>query len=236
MKHLSARGPVLPFVNVRSCTASARRGKGCPPGAHAVAVGAAHRLHCAARSGVAPLNSLRSLRSLRSNRRGESVDEARAARAPTPALRCSSPPKSRPAGSPCREVHGYCCSRQTPPRWLQRRARAGRSAPRRRREAQGSWPRAQRASRTVSSRLFERRERSERSELSDVAMRPSIAGESQLRCDRRGEALRPARARLCRTYRGIQRGQSKAASGRLRTPKTTAAFHPSRKALSAMDH
>ncbi|HWI11809.1 MAG TPA: hypothetical protein VNU48_10800, partial [Burkholderiaceae bacterium] len=42
-----------------------------------------HRLHCAARSGVAPQNSLRSLRSLRSNSRGESVYEARAARAPT---------------------------------------------------------------------------------------------------------------------------------------------------------
>ena len=123
----SACGPVLPFVGDRSCLASARRGKGCPPGAHAVAVGAAHRLHCAARSGVAPLNSLRSLRSLRSNRRGESDDEARW-RAPTPALRCSSPPKSRPAGSPCREVHGRWCLLQTPPRWLQRRVRAGRSA------------------------------------------------------------------------------------------------------------
>ena len=159
-------GPVRPFVNGCSGAASARRGKGSPPGAHAVAVAAARRLHCAARSGVAPPNSLRSLRSLRSNKRGESVDEARAAHAPTPALRCSSPPKSRPAGSPC-EVHGYCCSRQTPPRWLQRRVRAGCGAPVRRRGAQGSWPRAQRASTTDSSRLFERRERSERSELSD---------------------------------------------------------------------
>jgi len=162
----SAFCPLLSFVSVRHRTASARRGKGCPLGAHAVAVGAAHRLHCAARPGVAPPNSLRSLRSLHSDNRGESVLDARW-RAPTPALRCSSPPKSRPAGSPCREVHGCCCSRQTPPRWLQRCVRAGCGAPVRRRGAQGSWPRAQRASKTDSSRLFERRERSERSELSD---------------------------------------------------------------------
>jgi hypothetical protein len=197
----------------RSGTASARRGKGSPPGAHAVAVAAARRLHCAARSGVAPLNSLRSLRSLRSNRRGESVDEARAAHAPTPALRCSSPPKSPPPGSACREVHGYGCSNQTPPTCLQRRARAGRSAPRRRREAQGSWPRAQRASMTDSSRLFERRERSERSELSDVATRPSIAGKSVRSADRRGEALRPARARLCRAERCMRTRMSKFGAG-----------------------
>ena len=162
-----AVGPLLPFVDVGSCGGSAHRGKGSPPGAHAVAVAAARSLHCAARSGVAPPNSLRSLRSLRSNTRGESVDEARAAHAPTPALRCSSPPKSRPAGCPCREVHGGWCSFQTPPRLLQRRVRAGCGAPLRRRGAQGSWPRAQRASTTDSSRLFERRERSERSELSD---------------------------------------------------------------------
>ena len=119
---MAAVGPLRLFVNVRSCTAAARRGKGSPPGAHAVAVGAAHRLHCAARSGVAPPNSLRSLRSLRSDTRGESVDEARAAHAPTPALRCSSPPKSRPAGSPRREIHGRWRSLQRPPRGLPARA------------------------------------------------------------------------------------------------------------------
>jgi len=156
-----------PLVNGCTRTASAHRGKGNPPGAHAVAVGAVHRLHCAARSGVAPPNSLRSLRSLRSDNRGESVYEAHAAHAPTPALCCSSPPKSRPAGSPCREVHGWWCSLPVLQPWLQRRVRAGCGAPLRRRGAQGSWPRAQRASTTDSSRLFERRERSERSELSD---------------------------------------------------------------------
>jgi hypothetical protein len=167
MHWVSADGrALLPFVNVRIHTASARRGKGSPPGAHAVAVGAAHRLHCAARSGVAPPNSLRSLRSLRSDTRGESVVDARW-RAPTPALRCSSPPKSRPASSPCREVHGWWCSLPVLQPWLQRRVRAGCGAPVRRRGAQGSWPRARRASLSDSSRLFERSERGERSELSD---------------------------------------------------------------------
>ena len=147
-----------------SARAKARAGR---PRRFAEAVSAALRLHCAARSGVASPNSLRSLRSLRSNNRDESVHEARAARAPTPALCCSSPPKSRPAGSPCREVHGWWCSFQTSPQWPQRRVRAGRGAPVRRRGAQGLWPRVQRASTSDSSRLFERRERSERSELSD---------------------------------------------------------------------
>jgi hypothetical protein len=75
-----------------SASLSARRGKGCQPGAHSVAVDAARRRHCAARSRVAPQNSLRSLRSLRSDIRGESVHDARAQHAPAPALRCSSPP------------------------------------------------------------------------------------------------------------------------------------------------
>ncbi len=60
----------------------------------------------------------------------------------------------------------------------QRRVRPGRSAPLVRREAQGLRPRAQRDSSTDSSRLSERRERSERSEFRDAAARPSIAGQS----------------------------------------------------------
>ena len=220
MESLSATavGPLWLFANGHSCLAPARRGKGCPPGAHAVAVGAAHRLHCAARSGVAPLNSLRSLRSLRSNRRGESVHEARAAHAPTPALRCSSPPKSRPAGSPCREVHGGWCSLPTSLRWLQRRVRAGCGAPVRRRGAQGSWPRAQRASTTDSSRLFERRERSERSELSDGprdrAPQGSRSFAATASAKRRGL---PARA-FARADRRTHSGRSRTAQGRKRTP------------------
>jgi len=74
-----------------------------------VAVGAARRLHCDAHAAVAPQNSLRELRSLRSNTRGESVYEARW-RAPTPALRFSSPQKSPPPGAACREGHQPWCT------------------------------------------------------------------------------------------------------------------------------
>src|SRR5262252_2237944 len=59
----------------------ASRGGRCPPVRSTVAVDAAHRLRCAARSGVAPRNSLHSLRSLRSDRRGELDFWKRAARA-----------------------------------------------------------------------------------------------------------------------------------------------------------
>jgi len=85
----------------------ARRGRRYPAGAHAAAVCASLRLHCDARSGVASQNSLRSLCSLRSNSRDESVDEARAARAPTPALCFSSPQKSPLPGTTCREDHRW---------------------------------------------------------------------------------------------------------------------------------
>jgi len=63
------------------------------------AVGAAHRLPCAARPGVARRNSLRSLRELRSDNRREN-DGRSALRAPTPRLRCSAPPKSPPSAAP----------------------------------------------------------------------------------------------------------------------------------------
>jgi len=153
-------------TSARSELASARRARGHPAAAHAGAAGAARRLPCDARAEVAPHNSLRSLRSLRSDRCGESVHEARAARAPTSALRFSALPKSPPPGAPCREAQPRrpACP---PPTLPKRGVRAGCSAPWRRREAQGSWPRAQRASSTSSSHLSERSERSERSELCD---------------------------------------------------------------------
>ncbi len=59
----------------------------------------------------------------------------------------------------------------------------------------------QRAARSssFSSPLFERRERSERSEFGDAAARPSTAGQSaRSALDRSSEALRPAPTRLCR--------------------------------------
>ena len=58
------------------------RGRRCPAGAHAGAVSASLRLHCAAHIWVAPQNSLRALWALRSDNCGESVYEARYARRP----------------------------------------------------------------------------------------------------------------------------------------------------------
>jgi hypothetical protein len=70
----------------------ARRGGRYPVGAPTVAVGAARRLRCDARSAVAPRNSLRS------DNPGESDHEARAARVPTAllALQAASGPRARP--------------------------------------------------------------------------------------------------------------------------------------------
>jgi len=177
----------------------AHRGRRCPLGAHAGAVGAVRRLHCDARARVVPQNSLRSLRSLRSNSRGKSDHEARS-RAPTLALRFSSPQKSPPAGSACREAHPWFVPSRRAPSVQQWHARAGEGAPLRCREAQGSWPRAQRASSSDSSTLSERSDRRERSEFGDGAARPSIAGKSARSADRRGEAPQPARACLCRAH------------------------------------
>jgi hypothetical protein len=77
----------------------ARRGGRYPEWAHDGTAGAARRLHCDARAEVAPHNSLRSRCSLRSDKCGESDHEARAARAPTSALRFSSSHKSPTPGT-----------------------------------------------------------------------------------------------------------------------------------------
>jgi hypothetical protein len=188
-----------------------------------VAVFAALRLRCGARPSVASQNSLRELRSLRSNKCDESEDEARCARrlkswpcrprrarrpgrsqgrvGPQDRLCPCSPPRrhtNRPHRAPPAALHRWCPSLRTPNAALQRRVRAGRGAPVERREAQGSWPRAQRGSLTDSSQLFERSERSERSEFCDGATSASIAGKSARSADRSSEAPRPARTCLCR--------------------------------------
>ncbi len=230
----TACGPLLPFVVGRLLDALARRGRRYPARAHAVAVAASLRLHCAARSGVASPNSLRSLRSLRSDSGAESDREARAARAPTPALRCSSPQKSPAPGTACREVQALWFSLETPPRWLQRRVRAGRRAPLRCREAQGSWPRAQRASTTDSAPLSERSERSERSEFGDG---PRDRASQGSRCAAPTTEAKPAglparafaRAGIC-----MQSQVPSSATGRKPT-SACASLHASRVARSAVE-
>ena len=88
--------PLPLFADDCFAAASERRGRRCPAGTHAGAVGAARRRQCAARSGLASQNSLRSLRSPRSDSRDESDDEARCARRARP---CAAP---RPRMSPRR--------------------------------------------------------------------------------------------------------------------------------------
>ena len=217
LRAYAARVSLAGQLHCDARTGGVHHGRRCPLRDHPVAVGLAGRLHCDARTGVVPQNSRRSLRSLRSNSCGKHDFEARG-RAPTPALRFSSPQQSPAADSTCREVHRGFASVRTPSMAQQRRARAGRGAslrtpfvihqrraragcgaPLRRREAQGAWPRAQRASSTDSSPLSERSDRGERSESGDAVTRPSIAAQSARSADRRGGAPQPARARLGRT-------------------------------------
>ncbi len=145
----------------------ARRGGRCPGRAPTVAVGAARRLRCASRSALARRNSLHSLRSLRSDNRRESDHEARATRVPSALLRCSPPHKSPTPGTAHRaatlvlcvglchggagKAGGGCATAATLCGAEERRAR-GRA-------------RAARASTSDSPRLFERSERSERSDF-----------------------------------------------------------------------
>ena len=145
----------------------ARRGGRCPAGAPTVAVGLAGRLRCASRSALARRNALRSLRSLRSDNRRESDHEARAARVPSALLRCSPPHKSPPPGTAHRAaplmvfLEEYLDASAKP--WVgvrrQRHCAALRSAGLVAARALGALRSSD------SPRLFERSERSERSEF-----------------------------------------------------------------------
>ena len=210
--HPTSFGPLLLLAGVRSCINPARRGRRCPARAHAVAVGAVRRLRCGARPSVASQNSLRSLRSLRSDSCDESDHEARCARR----LKTCAPRRhtNRPRRAPPAALQRSCFSSRRSTVSQQRRVRAGRGAPVVRREAQGSWPRAQRESSSDSSQLFEWSERSERSEFCDGAARPSIAGQSARSAGRTSQAPRPARTRLCHSDRRTHSGRSTTATGR----------------------
>ena len=153
------------WIVVRLIRTYERRGRRHPAAAHAVAVVASRRLHSGARSEVARPNSLRSLRSLRSNNRRESVDEARCARRP----RTCAPRRHR--NRPCRVpsaaqaplvffVEPLDMSAKACPGGLRSASSALRSA--------GLVARARSAPRELTCRrLFERSERSERSEFGD---------------------------------------------------------------------
>ncbi len=132
---------------------------------------------CSTRGHAAELAAFASLSLLKQTRR---VSLRSALRAPTSRLRSSPPQKSPPPKTTCRDIDprwqfdeiqtprvAACDLFLTRHHGLSKGAWALGSALRgRRRGAQGSRPRAQRASLTDSPRLFERRERSERSEFS----------------------------------------------------------------------
>ncbi len=184
-----------------------RRGRRTLAGAHAAAVGAARRLHCGARSRIAPQNSLRELRSLRSNNRGESVHEARCARRSWPCAprrRRNRPCQGPPAAKGTTELRAGRVAR------CLGKGAGGQPAVRlcaaEKRRARG--PRAQRASLSDLPRLFERSERSSRSEFCGRATRPSsepghrtgpaacsVPGERPGACRRQGSAGNPREAR-----------------------------------------
>jgi hypothetical protein len=119
---------------------------------------------------------------------------------PANGLRPLAPPLLPGKGTHCpRPATPSVFDRRTPTTHPRSRERAGRCARGRRREAQGAWPRAQRASTIDSPRLFERSERSERSELSggpgDRCSEPGhrtvpadcpVPGERPGACKRRG--------------------------------------------------
>ena len=125
------------------------------------------RLHCGARSCGPSPNSLRSLRSA-TFKQAATSQFTNALRAGPHALRSSSPLKSPRPGAACRERKRIGSLPETPPTSPQRRARAGGSAPLRRRGAQGFWRRACAHQQLNRRRLFERSERSERSEFGDA--------------------------------------------------------------------
>jgi len=187
-------GPLRSLGCLRLVTTE-RRGRGYLAGAHAGAVGTSCRLHCAARLGVAPQNSLRELRSLRSDNRGESDNEARFARRPRACAARRSrnrPCQVPPAASSTTELRVGRAAR-----WFGKGAGgqpAARLCAAEERRARG--PRAQRASLSDSPRLFERSERSSRSEFCGGATRPSTAGNPRA-ARASSEAPTAARPRLC---------------------------------------
>jgi len=163
---ISPCGPLrrLPGLRFLRSTFRAGRVRRCPAGAQDGAVSAALRLPCAARLEGVPHNSLRSLRSLRSNRMRQ-VSSRSSLRSPPSRLRCSAPHTAPPPGPACRSGTGGGVRRGPPllpakgcPGGARRACEAPRSA--------GFMARERSEPRKHFWRiLFERSERSERSEL-----------------------------------------------------------------------
>ena len=152
-------------VGFRRASCCGDRVRRCPVASPTVAAFASLRLPCAARLEGAPHNSLRSLRSLRSDRMRQ-VSPRSSLRSPPSRLRCSAPHTAPPPGTACRSGTGVAFG-GTPP-LLPAKGRSG--GARRAWEAPRSAgllaARTQCAHRQLTrGRLFERSERSERSEF-----------------------------------------------------------------------
>ena len=144
---------------------------------------------------AASRNSLRSLRSLRSDNRDESDYEVRCAHSPAP---CA-PRRRRGAPQPTRaqlrrRVVGICCNEYQPHHFVAAGG-TGRGRFLWRRGAQHQDRRARRASSTFSSRLFERRERSEQSEFRDATL---VRAPQRSRREARPPQVEPSPDTACR--------------------------------------
>ena len=208
----SAFCPMLSFSYGRLGRVCARRGRRCPARAHAEAVGAARRLRCGARPGVAAHNSLRSLRSLRSNRCAESDNEARDARRPQSCA--PRRPRNRPHRAPPAATD-RCSPRESPLPQQQRRVRAGSRRASEVPRSAGLGARARSAPQLLTRRICLSAV-SEANVASYAAGPRDRAPQGSRRFAPTASAKRcgPARTRLCRADARAHRAYPSSASGR----------------------
>ena len=137
-------------------------------------------------------------RCARTNAASQSWEGAHCVRAsPGPALRVAA--QIAPAGCRTARVRDFGCARRKPLALPRRRCGAGRDAPERRREAQRSRPRAQRASTPDLARLFERS--AKRVASCAPGQDRASQGSRRSRPPNRSVATCPAPASLARTTR-----------------------------------
>ncbi len=223
-------GPLRLFVGDRFlvASASARRGRRYPAGAHAGAVGG--YADCTALLGLAARRQTRFVRCAHyAQTSGDKSVHERAARgAASPALLVA--PEIAPAGYRLPRCHRWGLSRRartpsanatalaSPANTTNASTKARPGRPEGASEAlrsAGLVARARSALRGLTCRhLFERSERSERSEFGDGPRDRAPEGSRRYPADRRSEALRPAWVRLCRTNRSTYRDRSRTATGR----------------------
>ncbi len=162
--------------------------------------GRLRRLHCDARLGVAPQNSLRALRALRSNNCGEHEDDARCARRPQACASRRHTQRHRRL-PPAAQQHGWRAERSFPRdghRWC-RKVGCGQVGVR----LCGAEARRPCGGARSALRQHFRRSCSSAAPAGHVASSAAHRGAEHCRAvgaaDRHSEAPRPARIRLCRS-------------------------------------